>query len=337
MSTYSLDNLTTGVESFRLDFESCTFENCKIYALVGSNGCGKSTLLNTLGFMNLNWAGGFTFMGRAVDPRSSQGSLIALRRQVGYLQQSAYLFNTSVFNNVAYGMRIRGCSRAAVHDRVHGILERLELKSLTHRNAHRLSGGEAQRVALARVLVLDVAVYLLDEPTANVDKDQIQRVESLLKSICQERGVTIILSTHAQDQARRLADECLNIHRGRVGCFGVDNVFRGELTLREDDVREIAVAPDAVFKATSGVPGMVTVSIDPNAILLSKSPIESTALNRVDGVVAKLERHGSYDRVFLEAGCELCAVVSHRSSLDLGLKLGDHVFATFKASAVRVW
>ena len=135
---------------------------------------------------------------------------------MGYLTQSPYLFNMSVRSNIGYGLKLRGHSRKIIKERTDLMLADLFLTDVADRPAHRLSAGEAQRVALARTLVLDADVYLLDEPTSNVDRHNIPIVEDLIKHLNADEGATIILSTHSHEQAQRLSDNRISIEDGHI-------------------------------------------------------------------------------------------------------------------------
>jgi len=184
-------------------------------AVVGPNGAGKTTLLNLLAFMQKPRKGRICFQSRDVDYADARG-LLEQRRKIGYLMQNPLLFNMSVRGNIEYGLRLRGVARQVVHTRVSQILSSLQLTEMAHRHVKTLSGGERQLVALARTLVLQAPVLLLDEPTGNVDKARIGIVEQHLASLSHADGVTVIFTTHTEAQAERIAHRCIHIGEGRL-------------------------------------------------------------------------------------------------------------------------
>jgi tungstate transport system ATP-binding protein len=127
--------------------------------------------------------------------------------------QRPILLNRSVRDNVAYGLRLRGLS---LDGRVDEALDRVGLTAFAHQPAHKLSGGELQRAALARALVLDPEVLLLDEPTANLDPYNVGLIESIVRAQNRERGTTVILVTHNVFQARRLASRVGLLLEGKI-------------------------------------------------------------------------------------------------------------------------
>ena len=174
----------------------------EILALVGPSGAGKSTLLRLLNFLEPPSQGEIRFLGQSFDGELS--APLELRRRVTTVFQRPILLNRSVQANVAYGLRLRG-QRDTAH-LVAEALEQVGLTDLARARAWTLSGGEAQRVALARSIVLKPQVLLLDEPTANLDPYNVGLIEDIVSRLNAERGVTVVLVTHNIFQARRLAD-----------------------------------------------------------------------------------------------------------------------------------
>jgi len=159
------------------------------YVLSGDNGAGKSTLLRILAGLEPAQVESFTFEGRAMQ----LDRLPALvRRQIGFVHQHPYMFSSSALANVEYGLRVRGLTRNGQARLAHEALAWAGMAELAHAPAQRLSGGEQQRVALARVKVLSPRVYLLDEPTANLDADGRRRVIELIAQLAAADRVVVI-------------------------------------------------------------------------------------------------------------------------------------------------
>lgn len=215
MNVYVLEKVKTRRGGFQLSIDNLQLEEGRVYALVGPNGSGKTTLLNLLGFLPLTWDGHITFNGDSVAPREDR-RLLTHRRQVGYLMQNPYLFNTTVYRNIRYGLDVRKIPREAAEMRVSVMAEHLGLNHLLKANAHRLSGGETQRTALARTLVLESGIVLLDEPTANVDRVNVGRIEDAILRLREQKPATIILTTHSENQATRIADTIIRMDDGRI-------------------------------------------------------------------------------------------------------------------------
>jgi tungstate transport system ATP-binding protein len=181
-----------------LDVEQLEIQPGEIFALVGPSGAGKSTLLRLLNFLESPTAGHIVYQSQAVNGRVP----IQTRREVTTVFQRPVLLHASVRDNVAYGLGLRG-ERA--DGRVTEMISRVGLTDLAHAPAHKLSGGEMQRIALARALVIEPKALLLDEPTANLDPYNVGLIEEIVRQQNRERGTTVVLVTHNVFQARRMA------------------------------------------------------------------------------------------------------------------------------------
>ncbi len=172
----------------------------RLLAVLGPSGAGKSTLLRLLNFLEPPDGGELRFAGALVPPA---GPPLAARRAVTTVFQRPLLLDASVWGNVAYGLRIR---RQYDRRRVAGAIERVGLSHLARAAGRTLSGGEQQRVALARALVFAPRVLLLDEPTANLDPENVAIIEAIVREQ-RDAGTTVVIVTHNLFQARRLADD----------------------------------------------------------------------------------------------------------------------------------
>jgi len=195
-----------------LDVEEMTIAEGRLYTLTGANGAGKSTLLSILAFLTPPTSGEIFYAGKRVD--WNHGSVEEYRRKVTLLHQSPYLFGGSVHDNVAFGLKVRGIpgeERRRIVDRA---LDGAGLQGFRDRKARELSGGEAQRVAMARALALEPEVLLLDEPLANIDRETAGLLESVIASL-PARGTTVVMTTHDPDHPGRLNGESIHLEGGR--------------------------------------------------------------------------------------------------------------------------
>lgn len=180
-----------------LEIPELQFVPGKRYGLIGENGSGKTTLIRML----------------AGTSKPSSGTIDGLEgKKVGYLPQSPYAFSFSVLQNVALALDGHGDAKEIAQK----ALVAVGMESLIEARGDRLSGGEAQRMALARVLVRTYDVLLLDEPTSSTDVRSMDLIETTLKDYVQKSQCTLIFSTHSPAQALRLADEVLYLEKGRL-------------------------------------------------------------------------------------------------------------------------
>ncbi len=185
-----------------------------VLAVLGPSGSGKSSLLRLLNRLDEPTEGTVFLDGtdyRTLPPQE-------VRRRIGSVPQSPALRPGTVFGNVTIGPRLRGESVSA--DSVEDLLARMDLGGYADRDVSDLSGGEAQRVAIARTLITEPEVLLLDEPTSSLDSRSQAQVETLLEGLIRETDLTTVLVTHDDQQARRLADRVALLEDGRLESIG---------------------------------------------------------------------------------------------------------------------
>jgi tungstate transport system ATP-binding protein len=205
-------------KSFRerkvLELPQLGIDGENITAVVGPNGAGKSTLLRILAFLQRPESGRVFFNGKQVNYQRSE--LRRIRLKVTLVEQNPFIFRGTAFSNVAYGLRVRGVPRSEMKPQVEDALSRVGLAGFDTREARGLSGGELQRLALARAIILKPVVLLLDEPTAHVDSRRTTSIENLIMELYQELRFTVVFATHDLSQARRLTDRVIALEAGRV-------------------------------------------------------------------------------------------------------------------------
>ena len=195
-----------------LDIEELTIAEGRLYTLTGANGAGKSTLLSILAFLAPPTSGEIFYAGKRVD--RDHGTVEEYRRKVTLLHQSPYLFGGSVDDNVAFGLKVRGIRGEELRRRIDEALDVVGLRGFRDRKARELSGGEGQRVAMARALALKPEVLLLDEPLANIDRETTGLLEAVIASL-PAQGTTVVMTTHDPDHPGRLNGESIFLEGGR--------------------------------------------------------------------------------------------------------------------------
>jgi len=209
-----LENINKEYDQEVLRVDNLELQKGLIYGIIGPSGAGKSTLLRIINLLTPPSQGVYYFHGQPVSKGSRE--LTNLQRKMGLVFQKTLLFSDSVWNNVAYGLRARGYNREEVNERVDRLLDQVGLRDLAKRRADTLSGGEAQRVAIARSVAFDPELLLLDEPTANLDPLNIELIEEMIATLNREKDITVVIVTHNVFQARRIADQVIFIEKGRI-------------------------------------------------------------------------------------------------------------------------
>ena len=194
-----------------LDIEHLEITGNNVTALLGNNGAGKSTLLKLLAFLEFPQQGVIRFCGEKVR----RNSLHSLRKKVVLVEQKPYLLRGTVIENVLLGLKFRGIAIKLAKEQAIGALEQVGISSFSNKPVAELSGGEAQKVALARALALKPETLLLDEPFSHLDQKSINQLSHLVSDFSRLQGKTVIFSTHNQLHATTLANETICLLSGQ--------------------------------------------------------------------------------------------------------------------------
>ncbi|MDP2600802.1 MAG: ABC transporter ATP-binding protein [Deltaproteobacteria bacterium] len=194
-----------------VDHFSLEVESGRLVTLLGSSGCGKTTILRMIAGFETPTAGSVSIANHNMN------GLPPNKRPVAMIFQSYALFpHMSVFENVAFGLRVRNLPRREIKERVEKILKRVGLTGKEKRAPNQLSGGEQQRVAVARALVVEPEVLLCDEPLSNLDQSLRIKMREEIKRLQKELGLTILFVTHDQEEAFYLSDHIVLIDAGKI-------------------------------------------------------------------------------------------------------------------------
>lgn len=210
-----------------LDIKRLDIQPENIYALSGPNGAGKTTLLNILSFLLAPSAGSLLFMDNNVIFHEKQ--LRQLRKSVILVDQHPILFSTSVYENIAFGLKTRNIPRRKRHEIITSALQMVDMTAFMDADARYLSGGETRRIAIARAIACSPKVLLLDEPTADLDIESRLTIEKIIREIHHSKNITIIFCTHDLAQASRLTDQAIYLLDGCVHDIYHENIFKGDV------------------------------------------------------------------------------------------------------------
>jgi tungstate transport system ATP-binding protein len=213
-----------------------TVEKGEIMALIGPTGSGKTTLLHLIDLLELPTGGSIVFDGIPVTVLPEKEMLKA-RRRMAMVFQKPVMFKASVRENVSYGLKIRGKSK---EEPVREALRAVGLLGYESRDANTLSGGEIQRIALARALVLEPELLLLDEPTAHLDPKSAASIDRIIQDLSEQK-TTVIMATHNMHQCRRLAHRVAVLREGRLAGWGRPEDIFSQKHLREAFSEEAAL------------------------------------------------------------------------------------------------
>lgn len=336
-----------------LDIPSLSVFSGQVLALIGPNGAGKSTLLLTLAGLLKPARGTLLFRGERIGNGGFD-----YRRHIAMVFQDPLLFDTTVFENVAAGLKIRGIGRAEIGRTVPGYLERFGVGHLAKRSARKLSGGEAQRTSLARAFVTKPEIVFLDEPFSALDPPTREALTTDLERILRETHTTAVTSTHDQIEALRLGDRLAVVNGGKIAQIGaaaevmnrpadefvasfvgVETVLPGRVVKASDGSFTAAVQGGEIEAVGHvGIGDEVLCCIRPEHVTLSTNPPPpgTSTRNVFPGTIRTITPLGLFHRVRVECGFELAAYVTRQSFDELMLAEGKRVTVSFKATAVHV-
>jgi len=326
----------------------------EIFGLIGPSGSGKSTLLRLLDLIEMPTRGALSILGEDALSREVR---FDLRRRMGMLSQKPVIFNRTVSENIAIGLKYRNAGRAVTDERVRGALRDIGLEGYSRQPARTLSGGEAQRVALARAMVTDPEILFLDEPTANLDPNSVEKIEEIILRLNRDAGTTVIVSTHDMLQGQRLAERIGVMMEGRLPQIGntveifhrpatrqiarfvqVDNILDGSIHASQGGEVDVEVAGKRFCAVTPLAPGRrvsllfraedVTIGLDSGG--------RTSARNVFQGRVKRIIPSGPFVHAIIDCGIDITALVTIRSAEDLGLSAGKDVWISVKATAIHV-
>ena len=321
----------------------------EIFTIAGPNGSGKTTMLRIMASIDTPTVGKVYFNG----VRVSGSNRSQIRTKCTMVFQKTALFNTTVYKNIAYGLKLRKFPKDKIDERVENVLDLVKLKGYEKRLAKKLSGGEQQRVSLARALALNTELLLLDEPTANLDPKNVSIIEETISRVNREFNTTIVMATHNLFQAETLtkraalllggkivqagtAQEIFRVPSKHLASFArLENVFSGSSRILKEGTSLIDVGNGLEMEAALKRSGNVTVFVRPEDIIVSKKPISSSARNVFKGKIVEISDLESVVKLKIDAGKQFIVQITKRSFNEMQLNVRSEVFLAFKASSVH--
>ena len=353
-----------------LDVFSLEIIHGEVLSIIGPNGAGKTTLLQALSQLIRLVKGDIYFQGKKVGADMAP---LDYRRCLAMVFQEALLFDTTVYANVASGLKIRGVKSSEIDAIVNTRLEQFGIGHLRDRSAKTLSGGEAQRTSLARAFAIQPQLLFLDEPFAALDPPTRETLLEDLNRVLRTTGTTAIMATHDQAEALRISDRIAVMNKGRIvqigppaevmnhpvdefiaSFVGVETIIEGRVIKCERGTATIAINSNPTTLPETGREGaevsllevasqvrlgeQVFCCIRPEHVTISPGGQldRSSARNAFPAIIDRIIPAGPFHKVHLQGGFPLVAYVTVQSIEELDLRPGSTVIASFKATAVHI-
>lgn len=338
-----------------LDVQKFCLYRQEFITLVGPNGCGKSTLLLSLMCLLKRVAGSINYKGTEID---TDQKALQYRRRIAMVLQDPLLYDATIYDNVASGLRIRGISRSEVKRTVAEYLELFNLSHMAKRHARQLSGGEARRVSLARAFAVKPDMIFFDEPFANLDPPTRQSLSVDMIRTIRETGISAILVTHDQSEALRLSDRIVVMNKGSIVQAGTSGEvinnpenqfvahFVGMETILEGVVKQnidrhliVSVSGKEIHAIGEARKDQtVYCGVRPeNVVIDVVDPTNSANVGNVfPATVTEISSVGPFLRVNLDCDFPLISYLTREEFSLLKLTKEKPVFASFKAKYVHI-
>jgi tungstate transport system ATP-binding protein len=339
-----------------LSIPSLSLHSEEVLTIIGPNGAGKSTLLRVIGLLQKPSTGTLWFRGEKV----TRANELSIRRRTGNIFQAPLLLNQSVYYNAALGLKLRGLARDQIAEQLHAWLERLNIAQLTTRQARTLSAGEAQRTSLARALVLNPELLLLDEPFATLDAPTRETLVFDLQQILKETSISTVIVTHDLHEARMLGNRVAVMSHGRLlqvglnhevfarpcsrevaAIVGVSNRISARIETVEDHGATVRFCGCSVQVTGEFQPGETALVClrgeDIDIHRRSQAGDDSMGYGRINAKIETISPWMAQYRITMRAGDQnLSAFISKSRFAELCLREGDEVFASFDSSDAHV-
>ena len=340
-----LKNISINFGDFYLNNLSISVKKGDYYVILGESGAGKSIILELISGLRKPSSGTIFFNGKNITNMPVQ------KRNVGLVFQDYAVFpHLNVFNNIAYPVRNKGLSKQEIQEKVNFQAKQTGILHLLKRKTTELSGGELQRVALARTLILKPELLLLDEPLGALDVLLKENLRNLLRKL-NKSGQTIIHITHDYEEALSLANKIAVIHSGKLiqegnpdeifnhpksefiaNLTGIKNFFKASYISE----KEIIVNESITVRANPEKINCEGYAVIPSkAIIISKNKPETSALNNFKGKIKNIipARYGK--EIIVDIGVKLSVIVTNQSVAKLNLSEEKEIYISFKANSVK--
>ncbi len=345
-----IENVSKDLGEFKLDKVTLDIKDGEYLVIIGPTGAGKTILLEIVAGVYPPDSGKVFLNKKEItyEPPKS--------RNITMVYQDYMLFpHLNVEENIGFGLKNSKQTKEKTAKKIREVAELFSISHLLHRYPDTLSGGEQQRVAISRAIILEPSVLLLDEPLSALDRQTRDRLRKELKRLHSMFKTTIIHITHNFEEVFSLADRVAVMNKGRIiqvgapdevfrrpnsefiaNFVGVENLFQG-MCMNDGTRSYIDVNGMQIVSTLCPVGEEVYASVRPEEILISREPLNASARNSFKGAIENIVDNGTVVRMSVNVGIPFVVVLTRQGFHEMDLHEGDSVCITFKASSVHVF
>ena len=345
-----IENLSNDWKEFKINNINLQVEDGEYFIILGPSGSGKTMLLELIAGM---WS---LDSGKIYMDNQDITTLPPEKRGIGFVYQNYMLFpHKTVFENIAFGLKVKKIAKEEIETRVNEMMDLLKISHLADRLPRTLSGGEQQRTALARALIIYPKILLMDEPLSALDRKTRDELMQELKEIHKKFDVTLVHVTHNFDEALMLADRIAIMRNGEISqvgtsteifrhpadkfvadFVGVENIIEGTAEKDGEKLTVVNTGNISIY-STEQKEGHVHITVRPEDIILSAKKVETSARNVFKGQIKEIVDTGALIKLTIDVGEPIIVFLTRQSFLDMELNIGKSVWMYFKATAVHVF
>lgn len=345
-----IENLSTDLGEFQLKDINLNVRENEYFVILGPTGAGKTILLETIAGIYSSKQGRVYLNDRDIT------HIPPKNRNISIVYQDFMLFpHLTIRENIEFSLKVQKCEEEEIKEKVENVVELLDIADLLERFPNTLSGGEQQKSTIARAIITEPEILLLDEPLGSLDPPTREELSKEIKKIQKRLGIKVLHVTHNYSEAVQLGDRIAILRQGQIiqvgkplevfgkpnsefvaNFVGSKNIFSG-ISESEKGIYKVRVN-DKNIEAIAGKEGEVKLCVRPEEIFVSKSPIKTSGRNSFNGEISEITHLGSIVSLNIEVDDELefLAVITEASMKEMNLKIGSEVYIAFKATAVHL-
>ncbi len=345
-----IENLSKDWKEFKIKDITLEFEDGKYFIILGPSGAGKTMLLELIAGIWLPDSGKIYMDDQDITMFPPE------KRGLGFVYQNYMLFpHRTVFENIAFGLKVRKVGKDEITTKVNKMMDLFRISHLADRYPRNISGGEQQRTALARALIIRPKVLLMDEPLSALDRRTRDELMIEFKGMHKKFDVTIIHVTHNFDEALMLADKIAVMREGQISqvgtstqifrhpadkfvadFVGAENIIEGTAIIGDQEMTIVDTGNISIYSAEQKE-GNIHLTIRPEDITISYQKVETSARNVLKGQIMQIIDTGALIKLTVDVGEPLVIFLTRQSFLDMELNIGKTVWTYFKATAVHIF